>query len=230
MALIIRAIDGPAKRQNYTLKAGFIIGRTKGDLIVPEDNKVSGKHAFVEQEDGALYLVDNKSKNGLKLNGFPATRIKLIPGIQIIVGSYTYEIIEIIETPPEQQKPRARYWYDILGSFLKKLLPSVQSRPKPIEPLHPAIVLAFVRGGQVETKWVLGYGPRQIGAKSLDLPIFEANAPDVCFEIIPTAEGISFRTEHPKVVQLNGQAIEQKILHIADVIYINNTQIEVDFI
>jgi pSer/pThr/pTyr-binding forkhead associated (FHA) protein len=232
MALFIRCVDGgPSQKQQYALSPGFVVGRSEGNLVVPQDGKLSSRHAYVELEEGALYLVDNKSKNGLRLAGYPAQRIKLIPGVVILMGSYTYEIIEIREPTVEEKKAQTRTWYEILARFLKKNLKEMPSKPnKKIVALHPAVVLDFVRGSQAETKWILGYGPRKIGPKSLDLPIFEPGAPDVCFEILPSEDGISFRTNHPEVVQLNGQRVKTGILHIADVIRINDTEIEVDFI
>ncbi len=102
----------------------------------------------------------------------------------------------------------------------------LKNEARPLLSLHPAVILDFIRGCQAETRWVLGYGPRKVGTNTLDLSIFQPSAPDVCFEILPTPEGISFKTSHPSVVKLNGQGVRAGILHIGDIIKIHDTEIE----
>jgi hypothetical protein len=86
-----------------------------------------------------------------------------------------------------------------------------------------------VRGVQANSKWVLGFGPRKIGASSLDLPIWEPGAPAVCFEILPSSDGLIFKTAHPDIVLLNGAGVDSEVLRLGDTIRIMDTIIEVDF-
>jgi len=135
-----------------------------------------------------------------------------------------------LEVVPEAPAPKPkRYWHEILAEFMATNQEDFQEKKKPVSALNPAVVLEFVRGLQVSTHWVLGYGPRKIGPNSLDLPIFEPGAPAVCFEIFPSADGIVFKTNHPELVLLNGQAVDSNTLRVGDVIRINETLIEVDF-
>ena len=90
--------------------------------------------------------------------------------------------------------------------------------------------LHFISGLQLKTDWVLGYGPRIIGPDSVDLKIFEKDAPGICFEIIPTTKGALYQTEHKKNVLLNKQNVKQKILKDKDRITIYNTEILVSLI
>lgn len=69
------------------LKPGFMIGRTTGDLVIPESS-LSGKHAqfLVESdEDGpGLFIVDLGSKNRTVVN-----RAEIIPGQKIRIKDNT---------------------------------------------------------------------------------------------------------------------------------------------
>lgn len=232
MALFIKPLEGPHALELIPLRAGFVIGRQEGDLIIASDSKLSSRHAFIDATgDGHWYLIDNGSKNGVKLNGRVVDRVRLENGQKFQIGSYLYEIIEIApEKPVEPPKPKVRPWHQVLLLFAKKCLKDARNESPAVRSFHPAVILDFIRGTQAETRWIIGFGPRQVGSKSMDLPIFEPGAPDVCFELIPTDEGISFKTNHPEMVQLNGQSTQAQILRLADVIKISDTEIEVDFI
>lgn len=232
MALHLKGIDGPHADKKFLLRVGFVIGRTEGDLVILEDKRLSGRHAYVQEYDGQWQLVDNGSKNGLRVNSVAMAKVPLIVGTKILVGTYTYEVIDEapVKGAERASTSKARHWRDILIDFVSKKMPEVRNEGRAIAALSPAVVLDFVRGPQAETRWVLGYGPRKIGSRSLDLPIFEPGAPPVCFEILPTPDGITFKTDHPELVSLNGKSVEVEILHIADVIKIQDTEIEVDFI
>jgi hypothetical protein len=231
MALYLTALDGPHKDRSFALRRGFVVGRNEGDLVCKNDAKLSSRHAYVEgNEKDELFLFDNKSKNGLRVNGKAENKIKLTVGTQILIGTYIYQVVDQKVEPPKPPEKKARFWHEILVDYARECFPHVENVPKGIVSLHPAVVLDIVRGGQAETRWVLGYGPRRIGSASIDLPIYEPNAPKVCFEILPTPDGISFKTNHPDLVKLNGQSSESGILRLGDLIRIAETEIEVDFI
>jgi hypothetical protein len=230
MAIYLRPLSGPAKDKSFQIRAGFSIGRTEGDIILSADSKLSSRHAFIEKlENGDFYLVDNGSKNGIRRAGELVQRVHLVPGVKLTIGSYNYEVTELVEEAT-LVKPKSKYWHELLFDFVKPHIAGIENHPRGVVALHPAIVLDFVRGLQIDTRWVLGFGPRRIGAGSIDLPIFEPGVPQVCFEILPTPGGISFKTNYPQIVKLNGKAVTAEILRIADVIKINDTEIEVDFI
>lgn len=135
-----------------------------------------------------------------------------------------------IVTPPAIPVKKQHKWYELLGSFLGSNSKSFSEAKRPVAPLQPALVLDFVRGLQSNSRWVIGYGPRKIGAGALDLPIWEPGAPAVCFEILPSTDGILFKTSHAETVTLNGQSVDNQVLHVGDTIRILETIIEVDFI
>lgn len=127
------------------------------------------------------------------------------------------------------KKKAQKFWHEALSEFLDAYQNRFTDKPKPATALEPAVVLEFVKGVQVNSKWTLGYGPRKIGATSLDLPICEPGAPAICFELHPTMDGILFSTKHPEQVKINGQSVDSKLLHMGDTIQILETLIEVDF-
>ncbi len=94
---------------------------------------------------------------------------------------------------------------------------------------NPPLKLRCVRGAQYGNSWILGYGPRQIGPKSLDLVLNESAAPPICFQVMPTLSGVEFKTQHPDVVRLNGKNLTKGNLRVGDIISIFNTQLVVDF-
>lgn len=133
-------------------------------------------------------------------------------------------------TPTATPAPQERRWNEVLAQFTDQVLAELQDQPKALAALNPAVKLTFLGGIQAETEWVLGYGPRRIGPHSVDLPIFEPNVPEVCFEILPSPEGVTFRTNHPNDVTLNGQPIRIKPLAVGDIIVVGETRIEVDLV
>lgn len=235
MPLIIKAISGPLKNKEWPLEDGLTIGRAKGDIAL-EDPKASSEHAIVQKApDGALWLADLGSKNGIRSGHQRVERLELKLGTQFYIGNTLLGVFEAAELPlPEIPQglpppaPTARHWSEIFGKLLKGAVEHVVDKPIALKPFQPALKLQFVRGYQTETNWFLGYGPRKVGAKSLDLKITEPGAPDLCFQVTPAPEGALFETQHPGKITINGQPFKTKILQSGDIIKILQTEIEVD--
>lgn len=201
------------------------LGR-KGDIPL-EDPKVSSFHARVDQlADGSFAIIDNNSKNGIKIDGLALPSGPLKTGTKVILGDTEFAVIGQMDPPPP---PKAKYWNELLAQFLDQNRDHIVNSRRGVSPFVPGLVLEFQRGVQLHTKWVLGYGPRKVGAQSLDLPIFEPNAPPICFEVIPTPQGVVFKTTHPEIVLLNGKKVDNETLRVGDTIRIFDTLIEVDF-
>ncbi|MGE4131407.1 MAG: FHA domain-containing protein [Bdellovibrionales bacterium] len=260
MGIAIRAFAGPLINQVFPIEAPITLGRV-GQIKLP-DPKVSGIHAQIEKSSsGQWKVVDNGSKNGIRVDDVKVASIKLVPGIKFYIGDSGFEVIEVASNPAKVEPPapsadaapakaartssreakagqaeapkkkaKKKYWHQALADFVKRHVDTFKDRPRPVVALQPAIVLEFVRGVQTNSKWVLGYGPRKLGAASLDLPIWEPSVPDICFELQPSSDGIVFKTEHPKLVRLNQKSVDSEVLRVGDIITINETMIEVDFI
>jgi pSer/pThr/pTyr-binding forkhead associated (FHA) protein len=98
-----------------------------------------------------------------------------------------------------------------------------------IKAFQPPLKLVCQRGQDLGKTWVFGYGPRQVGEKSIDLALKEPGVPPICFEVRPHVSGAEFKTDYPKIVKLNGQERSHDILKAGDVIEILSTQLMVDF-
>jgi adenylate cyclase len=74
------------------LKSELSVGRTEGNDLVLNHPSVSRKHARFESRDGAWWIVDLKSTNGVKVNGNLVTEGSVNAGDKILVGSVQLEL------------------------------------------------------------------------------------------------------------------------------------------
>ncbi len=63
-SLRLRVTNGPYRGKTFSLKPGLKIGRSKGEIVIP-DGKISILHAFIRANGKDLFLQDNGSKNGI---------------------------------------------------------------------------------------------------------------------------------------------------------------------
>jgi len=242
MGLILKVKSGPLSGQTLAVKADMVFGRQNATVNL-NDPRVSTVHAKVTLAGGRWLLVDNASKNGIRDQaGERLDKVVLKDGVVFAIGDSQFEVSEVPDEALGDNAPKAidprpakkpgkkpRYWHDVLAEFLEKNAEAFRDVIIPVAPMEPALILEFTRGVQVNSKWILGFGPRKVGLGSLDLPIWEPGAPGVCFEIHPSADGLIFKTNHPDVVRLNGREIDKDVLRMGDTIKILDTLIEVDF-
>ncbi len=65
----------------------LVIGRSRETDIPVEDPNVSRRHAEIRHEDGAYWIVDLGSTNGITVNGKRVERAKLEPDDEILLGT-----------------------------------------------------------------------------------------------------------------------------------------------
>lgn len=65
------------------------IGGRRVSRIQLDDGQISRYHALIDEENGQLMITDQKSSNGLQVNGEPRLRQHLVPGDRLQIGSYT---------------------------------------------------------------------------------------------------------------------------------------------
>ena len=219
--MILRFLNGPHKGKEVTLKKGLILSRksTKKDVLSIEDSKASNPHAQVIKKKNGLYLQDMDSKNGTYFKGEINDSFALLPGIQFTIGKTVMEVTE----PP----PPPKIWSEEVIIELKNL--SIKDREQQIQIIKPALILKFKSGVQKGNTWYIGYGPRTAGAASLDLPILEPQAPDVCFSLEPLKESVLFKTQYPEKVLINKEHISTKELIDKDCISFASTFIEISY-
>lgn len=238
MELLLEVLDGELKGTRLPIRNGLTVGRKEG-LLTIRDSKLSSKHAVVQQRpDGSLWMVDAGSSNGIKVAIGRVRELKLEPGVtftlgrtSFIVAQGTAEEIEAIDLAPPTV---TRTWKHLVADLAKR----AQAEAKPVKSdlavFNPALRLQFTRGIQYGTEWLVGYGPRAIGAASMDLALEDVGLPPVCFRVLPKERGVLFVNESVQgdalvEVKLNGRWIEREFLREGDVIEIGNTQIQVGF-
>ena len=64
-----------------------VVGRSSGCDIVVDDPNVSRRHAEIRRTDGAYWIVDLGSTNGLTVNGKRVERARLTPEDHILIGT-----------------------------------------------------------------------------------------------------------------------------------------------
>jgi hypothetical protein len=169
------------------------------------------------------------SSNGILVDGIRVENVTLKEGVKFYVGTTLIEVISEVELD-ESIDTGLPDWRIILAKYLKKLSRVSQAPNQNILPFNPPLELLIVQGKQLDTRWLLGYGPRKIGRFSRDLIILEEDAPNICFEILPVEKGALFRTTEPGRVRLNNTVIRENLLKSGDEIIIENTHIRVNFI
>jgi diguanylate cyclase (GGDEF)-like protein len=85
---------GPGMGARFPLgESPLTIGRSGGCDIRISDETVSRRHALIEPQDGAHYIVDLNSTNGTYVNDLRASRQRLQDGDYLHVGNFIYRFL-----------------------------------------------------------------------------------------------------------------------------------------
>jgi hypothetical protein len=76
-------VDGERRELD---KLKLVIGRSRECDITVEDPNISRRHAEIRHENGAYWIVDLGSTNGVEVNGKRVDKARLRPDDQIVVG------------------------------------------------------------------------------------------------------------------------------------------------
>jgi ABC transport system ATP-binding/permease protein len=68
------------RTRSYDLRDGISIGRVEDNDVVIDHPSVSRRHAAIERRGDALWLVDLKSTNGIRVNGARLPEAKISSG------------------------------------------------------------------------------------------------------------------------------------------------------
>ena len=74
--------------KEYTVGVGLTIGRSPDNAVIIDNPAVSGHHARVFSESGAVILEDLNSTNGTYVNGQPTNRRVLRSGDVLLIGKH----------------------------------------------------------------------------------------------------------------------------------------------
>jgi pSer/pThr/pTyr-binding forkhead associated (FHA) protein len=90
--------------KEYTVGVGLTIGRSPDNTVIIDNPAVSGHHARLFSESGAVILEDLNSTNGTFVNGQSATRKVLRSGDVVLVGKHQllFDNTQEWSAPPPQ--------------------------------------------------------------------------------------------------------------------------------
>jgi hypothetical protein len=74
-----------------TPRGSFYIGRINGNDMIMPDYAISKRHAIIDTEDGAYYLLDAGSTNGTKINGSRLGKKRAMLKDKDVIGFARYE-------------------------------------------------------------------------------------------------------------------------------------------
>jgi len=105
-----------AQGHQYPVGAKTQIGRDRTNQVALTDPQASRVHATVWEEQGTLFLRDERSANGTMVNGHPVQQTGLRPGDQILIGNTTLFVVQTagpagaVSAPaqPVQGAPKAK--------------------------------------------------------------------------------------------------------------------------
>ena len=213
-------LNGPHKGREFLVQAGLQIARDRGEKqdILIDDSQASNPHAEIVKKKGVFYLQDMDSKNGTlveeEINDFFALKV----GLKFQIGHTLFQV---------KDQPKPLSWSKALREELKNI--SVQDTPKTIKIIHPPLILKFKSGVQKGSAWHIYYGPRTVGASSLDLPFLEPKAPALAFSLEVENQAVLFKTLYPDQILLNKKHLKQKKLLDKDRISFGSALIEVSY-
>lgn len=240
MALLLEVLNGQEQGKQLLIEAGYTVGRTQGDIAL-HDPKVSGLHAKIESDTkGNLILIDQKSANGILLNGQKITRLTLLPGVEFQLGSTKLRVAEpapikvipAVEVPPppvETPKNWNVRLYESLESLLD-LPPQEDAQVNSnVAAFNPPLNLEFIQGVNFGKNLVLGFGPRTMGASNFDIQIEEPTAPNVLCEFSLGPDCAIVTDLSQGLLLLNSKNISSEILSDGDILSIGETKIRVSY-
>lgn len=131
----------PATGTRHPLKTETTIGRTTGDILMPDDRRVSSKHCKIAFTQAGITIEDLKSSNGTMVNGVkltPGLPMLLEPGAQIACGGTVFELVYEPPQPAPSATPAA-------------------TAPPPMEPAKPLPILGEPKEKSSALTNILGF-------------------------------------------------------------------------
>jgi len=235
MALYLEVLKGESLGSKFPIKEGARIGRTTGEILLP-DRKISSLHAQIEKHEDRFVLVDRGSSNGLLINQQRVPSVVLMPGVRFVVGKTQLGVIELSEelestklSTFDGHQAEKKDWKEILHEQIPLVLMENCGSQINVQPFSPAIQFDFIQGPETDRSVLLGYGPRKFGSSVLDIELFDKLAPFLAFEIIPEGNRARIVTKEFEAVQLNQRRFSEEYLKNGDLIQIGSSVIRVSF-
>ena len=211
---------GPHQGEKFSLHGRTSLGR-KGTSICLNDSKLSEIHAYFDfSQTTGWFIEDNKSRNGVWVNGFKETRVALKNKDVIQVGEHQL----LCRLFPK----KSFYWSSPFHNWLKGVPSQLKNEEMVLRPVNPEICLRVTQGVQYGECWNIFYGPRKAGKGSEDICLRDKQALEETFEVIVKGNYAYFFTKNENIVKLNNQTMKEKQFTPGDVISFGETKIQVE--
>lgn len=221
MRLYIEIIEGESRGQKFSLSERTSLGRAGADIQI-NDAKLSSIHSFFDYSpDEGWWVEDNKSRNGVWVNGLKEVRTILKDGDLINMGGLRL-LCRMIEAPAVQFSDNFQTWAE-------SLIKQVKNSDLTHSQIKPEMRLKVVQGIQYGEYWDIFYGPRLAGRESLDICLYDDQAPKESFFIQVKGKYAYFATDNENLVKVNGKSVKAKQFEPGDIISFGETQIQVEF-
>lgn len=125
----LEVLEGPLAGRSIEVLAGRNIsfGRTLGDIAVPGDGYMSGRHFAVENTGGALFIRDLGSSNGTFVNGRQVDRASAATHDLIAAGNSRFRVELEPDDPPRPMVDLSRTLPASTRAYVAHPQPSVDS-------------------------------------------------------------------------------------------------------
>ncbi len=220
--------DGDLKRE-VPIKDGLVIGRSKGDIIIP-DPQISSTHAIIKtNKTGHFFVKDMSSTNGIVTGGERVKEAFLVPGAQIKLGNTVLLVKEI-----EVQSSKTTDSKLSTKTLLKDLtFVDDNSEQITIDAFDKPLKITFVRGLLNKVTWELFWSPIVISTKPGSYSILDDDIEKDLdlFELSKSSNqnAIFLKNLSQEVIKVNGVTIENKgLIETGDTIEIANTTFKLD--
>lgn len=229
MITFIEILEGSNAGSRYKVEDGITLGRGGADIVV-KDPKISALHAKVTlNEQGRWTLLDLDSSNGLYISGRRVKKVSLIPGVIFEIGRTKFKVV-LVEEEKAEEFSRIVTWRNMLVETFADATLELPLKEPSLKSFSPAVKLTFVQGIQTDEEITLGYGPRYAGSDSLDIELFDEDAPKAAFELHPGPGSASLKIKAPGLVTLNNQSVNAETLQDGDLISFGTTVIRVSYV
>lgn len=120
------------------IKKDLLVGRRESCDIVLRFPNVSAHHCQLYINGGYWFVRDLKSRNGVKVNGFPVTEKRIDPGDTLAVAKHKFEVqytpvdLGAVGPPPNDDIKSAIFGRSLLdrAGLAKKEAPKLADAPK----------------------------------------------------------------------------------------------------
>lgn len=227
MSLKLRVKEGASRGTEIEITEGLEIGRESTTLPLA-DFKISAKHGVFRQEaDGQWAFYDLNSKNGTFLDGKKVLKVPLNPGTVFRVGETILEVL----TPQVSVAPQnKKTWYQILEEAFLKARGTIEDEPNLLLPFYRPLRLQITSGPQIDTSWIMAYGPRYVGQGSEDFPIYLEGAPEICFEVVPHSQGVKVINHADNYVFFNDSRFKEQNVLPGDRLKLGSIEMVLDYL